>query len=168
MRVPNDSRYQILAQPTTAHYLNPVSPSPKYFTTPRTSLRQTLDHIRLIPHQSQQPHNLLPTRPNPSQHITLFRLFKYQHQFINTINLVLDRLNKRSKRIGNIINKRVGDPIGSNGYIVFEMFNSPSNVLGMGSSSEMELSLVVLKGKLTDKVPSRKTMMYMLSGSRYV
>ena len=30
------------------------------------SFRQALDNVRLVPHQSQQPHHLLPTRPDPA------------------------------------------------------------------------------------------------------
>ena len=119
----------------------------------RTSLRETLDYIRLITHQSQQTHDLLSTSSDstistpsleqrvdvPPQHITLLGIFDDQDQLINTVDLVFDTLNQRTESIGNIIDKGVRDPVRGNGNVVFELLYSASDILGMGCTSEVEL-----------------------------
>jgi hypothetical protein len=75
----------------------------------------------------------------PSQHITLFGIFDNQYQLIDTINFVLDTLDQRTERIRDIIDKSVRDPVGCDGNIIFELLDTPSDVLRVWCASEVEL-----------------------------
>jgi hypothetical protein len=130
----------------------------------------------------------------PPQHVTLFGLFQNQYQLVDTVDFILYTLNQRAEGIGDIVDEGVGDPVGSDGDIVFEVFNTPSDVLRVRRAPEVELPPSVSLRSMTkdlarieheneegatsqigdqeqgdgrtESVPSRKTIMYMLSGSR--
>lgn len=75
---------------------------------------------------------------SPSQHITLLRLLQNQHQLVNTIDLILNTLNQRPKRIRNIIDERVTDPIARHTDIILQLLNPPPHVLWMWRRPEMK------------------------------
>lgn len=77
---------------------------PPIFVTP---LRESLHDVCLIAHQSQQTHNLFSTGPDSPQHVTLFGLFQDQHQFVDTIDFILNALDKWTESIGNIVDECV-------------------------------------------------------------
>ena len=103
-----------------------------------TSLREPLYNVRLVPHKSEQPHHLLATRPNAPQHIALLRLLQNQHQLVNTVDLVLDPLDERPKRVRDIINQRVRDPVGRDADVVLELLDAPPHVLRVRRRAEVE------------------------------
>ena len=104
-----------------------------------TSFREALHHIRLIPQEPQQTHNLLPTRPNPPQHITLLRLLEYKHQLVNTVNFVFNILDERREGVCDVVDERIGDPVGCDADVVFELFDPSSDVLWVGCRAKVEL-----------------------------
>ena len=137
--------------------------------------RKSLDNVCLIAHQPEQPHHLLPTSPNTAQHVGLLRLLKDEYQLVDTIDFVLDGLDQRSERVRDVVDERVRDPVGRNTDVVFELFDSPAHVLWMGSRTEVKLQARSVKPDhirgeehFTERIPSRKTMMYMFKGSRCV
>lgn len=79
------------------------------------------------------------SRNSPPQHITLLGVLDDQYQLIDTVNLVFDTLNERTKGIGNVIDQGVRDPVGSDGNIIFELFDTSSHVLGVRGASKVEL-----------------------------
>ena len=79
---------------------------------------------------------------SPSQHVTLFSFFENQHQLIDTVDLVLDALDQRAERIGNVVDQGVGDPVGGDGDVVFEMLDSSADILWMRRAPEVELRQV--------------------------
>jgi len=79
------------------------------------------------------------TANSPPQHVTLFRLVKNQDQLIDAIYFVLDTLDERSERVGDVVDKSVRDPVGRHRDVVLELLDSTTDVLRMGSSSEVEL-----------------------------
>lgn len=101
--------------------------------------RKSLDDVRLITHQPEQSHHLLPTSPNTAQHVRLLCLLKDEHQLVDTVDFVLDALDQWSERVRDVIDKRVGDPVGRDTDVVFKLFDSPSHVLWVGSRAEVEL-----------------------------
>lgn len=119
-----------------------------------TSFGQSFDDIRLVTHQSQQTHDLLSACSDsassarlsescdqdlPPQHVTLFGILDNQDQFINTVDLVLDTLNQRTKGIGDIIDKGVRDPVGRDGDVVLELLDTSPDILRVWRASEVEL-----------------------------
>lgn len=142
--------------------------------------RKSLDDVRLVTHQPEQSHHLLPASPNTTQHVRLLGLLKDEHELVDTVDFVLNALDQRSERVRDVVDERVRDPVGCDADVVFKMLDSPSYVLWMGSRAEVELqvrgggpSLVkpdIREGEnyITERIPSRKTMMYMFSGSRCV
>lgn len=78
-------------------------------------------------------------KSSPSQHVALFRVFQDQHQLVDTVDLVLDTLNQRAERIGNVVNQRIRDPVGRDGNVILEVFDAASNVLRVWRASEVEL-----------------------------
>jgi hypothetical protein len=147
----------LLASPLTTSALLPIN-----LNRPMTFFR----HVPILPisiPNSREEKNV------PSQHITLFSILDDQYQLINTIDLIFDALNQRTKGIGNIIDKGVRNPIGCYRDIIFQLLDSAPDILRMGCASEMELIVsgcMDKEGGRTDKVPSLNTMMYMLRGSR--
>lgn len=75
----------------------------------------------------------------PSKHITLLCFLQNQNQLINAIDFKLDTLNQRAKSIGDVIDKGVRDPVRSHGNVVFKVLDSAADVLGVRSTSEVEL-----------------------------
>ncbi len=76
---------------------------------------------------------------SPHHHIDPLRAFEDQHQLIDTIHFVLDALNEGSKSIGDVVDERVRDPIGRDGYVILEPLDTPSDILQVGRRTEMEL-----------------------------
>lgn len=122
------------------------------------------------------PNRNEPSR-SPPQHVTLLSLLENQHELIDAVYLVLDVLDERSESIGDVVDQGVGDPVRGDVDVVLELLDTPADVLRMRSAAEVELSeRREVEGQLgtsakkeerrTESVPSRKTMMYMLSGSR--
>jgi hypothetical protein len=101
--------------------------------------RKSLDNVRLIAHQPEQSHHLLPTSSNTAQHVGLLRLLKDEYQLVDTVDFVLDGLYQRPERVRDVVNECVGDPVGRNTDVVFELFDSPAHVLWMRSRAEVEL-----------------------------
>ena len=64
----------------------------------------------LLPHLSCREAMTFPGH-TPSQHVALFGVLQNQHQLVDTVNFVFDALNQGAKRIGDIIDEGVGDPI---------------------------------------------------------
>ena len=75
----------------------------------------------------------------PPQHVTLLRLFQNQHQLINTIDLILNTLNKRAKSVRNIVNKRIRYPIGRYADVVLELLYASTDILRVRCWAEMKL-----------------------------
>lgn len=75
----------------------------------------------------------------PSQHVVLLRVLEDQHELVDAIDLILDALNERSKRIRDVIDESIRDPVGGDIDVIFQLFDTPANILRMGSSSEMKL-----------------------------
>jgi hypothetical protein len=137
--------------------------------------RKSLDDVRLITHQPEQSHYLLPTSPYTTQHVRLLGLLKDEHQLVDTVDFVLDALDQRSECVRNVVDERVRNPVGRDADVVLKLFDSPSYVLWMGGRAEVELQVPLVKPHIregenhfTERIPSRKTMMYMFSGSRCV
>jgi hypothetical protein len=103
--------------------------------------RKSLDDVRLITHQPEQSHYLLPASPNTTQHVRLLCLLKDEHQLVDTVDFVFDALDQRSERVRDVIDEGVRDPVGRDADVVFKLFDSPSYVLWMGSRAEMELQV---------------------------
>ncbi len=104
-------------------------------------LRKAFNDVRFITHQPEQSHYFLPTSPNTTQHVRLFRFLEDEHQLVDTVDLVLDALDQRSECIRDVVDERVGYPVGRDTDVVFELFDSPSYVLWMGSRAEVELQV---------------------------
>ena len=79
---------------------------------------------------------------SPSQHIGLLRVFEDQHQLIDTVNFVLDTLDKWSKSIGDVVDERIRYPIRRDGDVILELLDAPSDILRVGRRTEMELPIV--------------------------
>jgi hypothetical protein len=75
----------------------------------------------------------------PPQHVTLLGLLKDQHELIDAVYLVLDVLDERSESIGDVVDQGVGDPVRGDVDVVLELLDTPTNVLGVRSASEVEL-----------------------------
>ena len=75
----------------------------------------------------------------PSQHVALFSVLQNQHQLVDTVNFVFDTLNQGTERIGDIIDKSVGDPIRSDVDVILELFYPPSHVLRVWCWAEVKL-----------------------------
>ena len=103
--------------------------------------RKSLDDVRLVAHQPEQSHHLLPASPNTTQHVRLLGLLKDEHQLVDAVDFVLDALDQRSKRVRDVVDECVRDPVGRDADVVFKLFNSPSYVLWMGSRAEVELQV---------------------------
>lgn len=76
---------------------------------------------------------------SPSQHVTLLRILQYQYQLVNTVYFVLDTLNERTESVGDVVDESVRDPVGRDRDIIFQVLDTASDVLGVGSASEVEL-----------------------------
>ena len=128
-----------------------------------TSLCQPFDDIGLVTHESQQSHDLFPTGSNPigliqlsksgryfchtpSQHVALFSVLQDQHQFVDTVDFILDALNQGTKRVCDVIDKCIGNPIRGNVDIIFELFDPPPHILWVGCWAEVELEHLVRLG----------------------
>jgi len=72
-----------------------------------TPLGKSFDDVRLVAHESEQAHDLLATRPNAPQHVTLLCFFENQDELVDRVDLVFNALDKRTKRIGYVVNKSV-------------------------------------------------------------
>jgi hypothetical protein len=101
----------------------------------------------------------------------LFGVLENQHQFVDTIDFILNALDQWTESIGDVIDQCVGDPIRSDRYIVSQLFNPSPDVQSVGCRLEMELvedylDTLKMKNTLTERMPSRKTIIYMLTGSR--
>lgn len=83
-----------------------------------------------------------PRSHSPSQHVALLSFFEDQHQLVDTVDLILDALDQRAERIGNVVDEGVGDPVGGDGDVVFEMLDSSSDILRMRRAPEVELRQV--------------------------
>jgi len=103
--------------------------------------RKSLDDVRLVAHQPEQSHHLLPASPYTTQHVRLLGLLKDEHQLVDTVDFILDALDQRSERIRDVVDERVRDPVGSDAYVVLKLFDSPSYILWMGSWPEVELQV---------------------------
>src|SRR6267154_1597547 len=101
--------------------------------------RKSLDDVRLITHQPEQSHHLLPASPNTTQHVRLFGLLKDEHQLVDTVDFVLDALDQWSERVRDVVDERIRDPVRRDADVVFKLFDSPSYILWMGSWAEVEL-----------------------------
>jgi len=75
----------------------------------------------------------------PSQHVALFSVLQNQYQLVNTVDFIFDALNQGTKRIGDIVDESVGDPIRSNVNVILELFDPPSHVLRVRCWAEVEL-----------------------------
>lgn len=67
-------------------------------------------------------------------------LLEDQHELIDTVYLILDVLDERSESIGDVVDQGIRDPVRSDVNVVFELLDTPTDVLGMRSASEVELS----------------------------
>jgi len=61
----------------------------------------------------------------------LFGFLENENQLIDAIDLVLDPLDQRAKRIGDVVDKGIGYPVRSHADITLELFNPPPDVLRM-------------------------------------
>lgn len=96
------------------------------------ALGETLDNIGFLANQSQETHDLLtagtdsaarslrsmsaphhrgPKRRLPSKHIALLGVFENQDKLINAVDFILDALDERAERIGDVVNDGIRDPI---------------------------------------------------------
>ena len=82
---------------------------------------------------------------SPPQHVALLCFLEYQHQLVDTVDLVLDTLDQRPKGIGNVVDQGVRDPIRCDRDVIFEMLDSPADVLRMRRAAEVELRMSVSK-----------------------
>lgn len=107
-------------------------------------------------------------RHSPPQHVALLCVLENQHQLVDTVHLVFDALDERAERVGDVVDERIADPIGRDRDVVLEVLDTSPDVLGMRRAPKVELkpSAAAVSIALTESVPSRKTIMYMLSGSR--
>jgi hypothetical protein len=72
----------------------------------------------------------------------LLGLFEDKHKLIDAVDLVLDALDERAKGVGNVVNKRVRDPVGRDRDVVLEVFDTTTDVLRVGRATEVELGHV--------------------------
>lgn len=100
-----------------------------------------------------------------------------EHQLVDTVDFVLDTLDQRSKCIGDVVDKGVRNPVGGDIDVIFELFNSMTDILRVRRGVEVELECIISRItiaershniKLADKIPSLNTIMYMFNGSRCV
>ena len=103
------------------------------------SFRQALHDVCFVAHEPQKAHDLLPAGAYPPQHVALLRLLEDQHQLVDAVDLVLDALDKRAKRIGDIVDEGIGYPVGGDADVVLELLYAPADVLRMWSWPEVEL-----------------------------
>lgn len=72
-----------------------------------TSFRQSFHDVGFVAHQAEQSHHLLSTCSNPSQHVTLLRLFENEHKLIYRVDFVLDGLNQRPEGVGDVVDEGI-------------------------------------------------------------
>lgn len=65
---------------------------------------QSLHNIGFVAHKTKEAHDLSPACTYSPQHVALVRILEDQYQLINAVNFVLDVLDKRSKRVGDVVN----------------------------------------------------------------
>ena len=75
----------------------------------------------------------------PSQHVTLLGLLEDQDKLINTVDFILDTLNKRPEGIGDIVNERVRYPVRRDTDVVLQLLYPTSHVLWVWRRTEMKL-----------------------------
>ena len=75
----------------------------------------------------------------PPQHVALLCLLQYQDKFVDAVDLVFDILDERPKRIGDVVDQGVRDPVGGDAYEVLELLDAPAHVLRVRRRSEVEL-----------------------------
>lgn len=105
----------------------------------------------------------------------MFGILQNEYKLVNAVDFVFDILNERAKGIGNVVDESVRNPVRGDVNEVLQLLDTPANILWMRSASEVELQGLISGRKgvaerdtLTESVPSRNTMMYILRGSRYV
>jgi hypothetical protein len=98
------------------------------------ALGETLHHVCFVAYESEQAHDLLSARPNPTRllrspqpwhgpdvppkHVGLLCLFENEHELIDAVDFIFDALDERAKRVGDVVDERIADPIGSDGDVV--------------------------------------------------
>jgi hypothetical protein len=82
----------------------------------------------------------------------LLSVLENQHKLVDAVDFVFDALDQRAERISDIVDKRIGDPVGRDTDIVFKLLDAPPNVLWVRSWTEVELPMeIVSKIYLIDR-----------------
>jgi len=100
---------------------------------------ESLDDVRLVAHQSKQAHDLLSTAPDAAQHVALLGLLEDEHELVDAVHFVLDALDERTERVGDVVDEGIGYPVGRDADVVLELLYAPSNILWVGRGAEVKL-----------------------------
>lgn len=76
----------------------------------------------------------------PSQHVTLLCILQDKHEFVDTIDFVLDALDEWTEGIGDIVNESVGYPVRRNADVVFQLLDTSPYILRVRGRAVVELS----------------------------
>jgi len=124
------------ANPLTTSALLPMSRN-----NPMTFFRQ----VPILSHQFSRREEVVVLGHAPSQHVTLFSVLQDQHQLVDAVDFVFNTLNQGTKRVRDVIDESVRDPIRSNVDVILELFYPPSHVLRVGCRAEVELERLLCK-----------------------
>ncbi len=102
-------------------------------------LCETFDDVCLVAHQSEQAHDLFAASSDAAQHVALLGVLENEHELVDAVDFILDALDERAERIGDVIYERIGDPVGRDADVVFQLLDASSHVLWMGCWAEVEL-----------------------------
>ena len=94
------------------------------------SLRESLDDVGLVAHEAEETHDLFAAGTNsgeidivnkqegprtkegaPSQHVALLCLLQDEDKLVDAVDLVLDVLDERPKRVRDVVDKSVRNPV---------------------------------------------------------
>ena len=102
-------------------------------------LCETLYDVRLVPHQSEQAHDLLAAPPDAAQHVALLCVLENEHELVDAVDFIFDALNERAESVGDVVDKGVRYPVGGDGDVVFKLLNSAADVVWMWGWLKVEL-----------------------------
>jgi hypothetical protein len=74
----------------------------------------------------------------------LFSVLENQYELVDAVDFVFDALDERAERIGDIIDKGVGDPVRRDTDIVFKLLDAPPNVLWVRGWTEVKLPMEIV------------------------
>ena len=120
-----------LASPLTTSALLPMS-----LRSPMTFLR----HVPMLFQNERLERYERIRRDAPSQHVALLGVLEDEHELVDAVDLVLDALDERPERVGDVVDERVGDPVGGDADVVLQLLDAPTDVLRVRRGPEVELA----------------------------